>query len=51
LNDIHDEEFVEDTIAYVSYRGVDEKLVEFFDEAGNVCGNFKVDDFLVGLDT
>ena len=49
LNDIHDEEFVEDTIAYVSYRGVDEKLVEFFDDAGNVCGNFKVDDFLVGL--
>ena len=48
-DDVHDEEFVEDTIAYVSYRGLTETLVEFFDDAGNVCGDFKVGDFLVGL--
>jgi len=48
-DDVHDEEFLEDTIAYVSYRGLDEKFVEFFDDDGNVCGNLKVGDFLVGL--
>jgi len=48
-NDIHDEEFIEDTVAYVSYRGNDEKLVEFYDDDGQICGHFSVKDFLPAL--
>jgi len=44
-NDEHIEEFPEETIAYVSYRGESDKLVEFYDDAGAVCGEFKVSDF------
>ena len=49
LNDIHVEEFPEETIAYVSYRGSDDKLVEFYDDTGAVCGEFKVSDFAAML--
>ena len=45
FNDEHDEEFVEETVVYASYRGNADKLVEFFDDDGNVCGEFKVSDF------
>lgn len=48
-NDEHVEEFPEETIAYVSYRGKNDKLVEFFDESGAVCGEFKVSDFAAML--
>ena len=44
-NDEHVEEILEETIIYGSYRGDQEKLVEFFDEDGEVCGEFKVSDF------
>ena len=47
--DVHDEEFVEDTIAYVSYRGHGDRLVEFYDEAGAVCGEFTVSQFAEAL--
>ncbi len=47
--DVHDEEFVEDTVAYVSYRGHDDTLVEFYGEDGAVCGTFSVSDFEAGL--
>ena len=49
LNDEHVEEFPEETIAYVSYRGESDKLVEFYDEKGEVCGEFKVSDFAAML--
>lgn len=45
LDDEHDEEFVEDTIAYASYRGYQDTLVEFFGDDGEICGEFKVSDF------
>ena len=45
MNDEHVEEFPEETVAYVSYRGESDKLVEFFDNEGQVCGEFKVSDF------
>lgn len=48
-NDEHDEEFVEETIVYGSYRGTENKLVEFYDEGGKVCGEFKVSDFTAAL--
>ena len=48
-NDEHVEEFPEETIVYGSYRGDSEKLVEFYDEKGKVCGEFKVSDFAAGL--
>ena len=48
-NDIHDEEFMEDTVAYVSYRGNSEQLVEFYDDDEKVCGHFSVKDFLPAL--
>ena len=48
-NDEHVEEFPEETIVYGSYRGDSEKLVEFYDEKGEVCGEFKVSDFAAGL--
>ena len=51
MDDEHDEEFVEDTIVYASYRGYQNKLVEFYDTAGDVCGEFKVSDFSAGLKT
>ena len=51
LDDEHDEEFAEDTIVYASYRGFQDKLVEFYDAAGDVCGEFKVADFSAGLKT
>jgi len=44
-NDEHVEHFVEDTIVYATYRGDQNKLVEFYDENGKVCGEFKVSDF------
>jgi quercetin dioxygenase-like cupin family protein len=49
MDDIHDEEFVEDTIAYASYRGYQETLVEFYDDDGKQCGAFNVSDFTAGL--
>lgn len=45
LNDEHVEEFPEETIVYVSYRGETDKLVEFYAADGGVCGEFKVSDF------
>ena len=48
-NDEHIEEFPEETIVYVSYRGSDDKLVEFYDDNGKVCGEFKVSDFAAML--
>ena len=48
-NDEHVEEFPEETIVYVSYRGNDDKLVEFYDDNGDVCGEFKVSDFAAML--
>jgi quercetin dioxygenase-like cupin family protein len=48
-DDEHNEIFVEETIVYGSYRGDGDKLVEFYDENGEVCGEFKVSDFSAGL--
>ncbi|MEM7465770.1 MAG: cupin domain-containing protein [Pseudomonadota bacterium] len=45
MDDEHVEEFPEETTAYVSYRGTSDKLVEFFDDDGKVCGEFKISDF------
>lgn len=45
FNDEHDEEFVEETVVHSSFRGSNEKLIEFFDDEGKVCGEFKVSDF------
>ena len=45
VNDEHIEEFPEETVAYVSYRGNSDKLLEFLDDDGNVCGDLKVSDF------
>ena len=42
-------EFIEDTIVFASYRGYRPTLVEFYDEDGNICGEFKVQDFVDGL--
>ena len=47
-NDVHEEEVVEELIAFVNYRGDQDKFVEFYDENGEVCGEFKLSDF-VGL--
>ena len=49
MNDVHDEEFLEDTIVYASYRGESDTLVEFIDESGQVCGEFKMDDFRTAM--
>jgi len=49
LDDIHDEEFVEETIAYASYRGYRDTLVEFFDEDGKISNQFSVQDFIAEL--
>ena len=49
LDDVHDEEFLEDTIVYASYRGDKNTLVEFLDESGSVCGEFKLDDFRTAM--
>ena len=46
LNDIHDEEFLEDTTVYASYRGYYNTLVELFDENKNVCGELKLENFV-----
>ncbi|HCU88923.1 MAG TPA: hypothetical protein DGR97_03225 [Gammaproteobacteria bacterium] len=48
-NDKHVEEFLEETVIFGSYRGDQDKLVEFFDEKGGVCGEFKVSDFAAML--
>ncbi|TDJ63079.1 MAG: hypothetical protein E2O36_03795 [Proteobacteria bacterium] len=48
-DDIHDEEFLEDTIVYASYRGHKDTLVEFYDDDGKVCREFKVADFTAAL--
>ena len=45
LNDEHVEHFIEETIAYVSYRGHQDRLVEFYDEHGEVCGQLSIADF------
>ena len=44
-DDEHVEAFVEETVVYGSYRGTSNKLVEFYDDDGNVCGEFTVADF------
>ena len=49
MNDVHDEEFLEDTIVYASYRGDRDTLVEFMDDSGQVCGEFKMDDFRAAM--
>ncbi|MEC9248878.1 MAG: hypothetical protein VX986_07645 [Pseudomonadota bacterium] len=49
LDDVHDEEFLEDTIVYASYRGDKNTLVEFLDDSGAVCGEFKLDDFRAAM--
>lgn len=48
-NDEHVEEFLEETIIFGSYRGDQDKLVEFFDDKGEICGEFKVSDFAAML--
>lgn len=48
-NDEHVEEFLEDTVVYGSYRGDSNTLVEFFDENGEISGEFKVSDFAAML--
>ena len=48
-NDEHVEVVLEDTVVYGSYRGSTDKLVEFFDDNGEVCGEFKVSDFAAAL--
>lgn len=48
-DDEHVEVFPEETIVYGSYRGTEDKLVEFYDEAGEVCGEFRVSDFVAAL--
>ena len=47
--DRHDEEFLEDTVVYASYRGDSEKLVEFYGDDGELCGEFTMSDFVNGL--
>ncbi|MEC9248633.1 MAG: hypothetical protein VX986_06395 [Pseudomonadota bacterium] len=49
LDDVHDEEFLEDSIVYASYRGHQKTLVEFMDEGGAICGEFKLDDFRAAM--
>ncbi len=49
LDDEHDEEFIGDTVVFASYRGYQPTLVEFYDDAGKVCGEFKVQDFVDGM--
>jgi len=44
-NDTHDEHFVEETIVYASYRGHEDKLVEFYDDKGEICGEFLLSEF------
>ena len=48
-NDKHIEEFLEETIIFGSYRGDQDKLVEFLDDKGEVCAEFKVSDFAAML--
>lgn len=43
--DVHVEEFPDGAIVYGSYRGECDKLVEFYDDDGKICGEFKVSDF------
>ena len=45
-NDLHDEEFLEDTVAYGSWRGDTEKFIEFYDEKGDACGALTVPDLV-----
>ena len=45
-NDLHDEEFLEDSVLYGSWRGDTDKFIEFYDESGDVCGAFTVADVL-----
>lgn len=49
FDDEHVEEFLEETTVYGSYRGTRDTLVEFFDDDGNVCEEFKVSDFTAML--
>lgn len=49
LDDEHDEEFLGDTVVLASYRGHQPTLVEFYDDAGEICGTFTVQDFVDGL--
>lgn len=48
-NDEHVEEFVEETTVYGSYRGDQDTIVEFLDESGEICGEFKVSDIASAL--
>ncbi|MEM7542416.1 MAG: hypothetical protein AAF384_12665 [Pseudomonadota bacterium] len=48
-NDEHVELFLEDTTGYGSWRGDQDLMVEFYDDDGNVCGEFKVSDYLACL--
>jgi hypothetical protein len=43
------EEFLEETVIFGSYRGDQDKLVEFLDDNGEVCAEFKVSDFAAML--
>ena len=42
--DLHDEEALEDTIFYGSYRADTNNLVEFYDSDGKVAGHFTLSD-------
>mgnify|MGYP001282773430 FL=1 len=48
-NDEHVEEFVEETTVYGSYRGDQDTIVEFLDESGEICGEFKISDIAAAL--
>lgn len=43
--DGHVEQFPDGAILYGSYCGNSDRLVEFYDDDGEVCGHFKVSDF------
>lgn len=40
--DLHDEEALQDTLFYGSYRADTDNLVEFYDSEGKVAGQFKL---------
>lgn len=44
--DAHVQEFPDGAIVYGSYRGERDQLVEFYDDDGKLCGEFKASDFV-----
>lgn len=48
-NDQHEETFLEETVIFETLRGNQDKLIEFYDDNGEVCAEFKVSDFAAML--